>query len=81
MSLQPSKIKCVLKPFSGLIKISAALVTQYFAGSIEELEKAITAQDSKTRCITIARSLDGRLQVGSGHTDHTLYSEHSVLSR
>lgn len=32
-------------------------------GTVEELEKAITGQDSKTRCITIARSLDGRLQV------------------
>jgi MAD (mothers against decapentaplegic) family protein 2/3 len=32
-------------------------------GTVEELEKAITTQDSKTRCITIARSLDGRLQV------------------
>ena len=43
---------------------------EYFAtskkmipGTVEELEKAITTQDSKTRCITIARSLDGRLQV------------------
>ena len=33
------------------------------SGTVEELEKAITTQDSKTRCITIARSLDGRLQV------------------
>ncbi len=33
-------------------------------GTVDELEKAITTQDSKTRCITIARSLDGRLQVG-----------------
>ena len=32
-------------------------------GTIDELEKAITTQDPKTRCITIARSLDGRLQV------------------
>ena len=32
--------------------------------TLDELEKAITTQDSKTRCITIARSLDGRLQVG-----------------
>jgi len=32
-------------------------------GTVEELEKAITTQDSTTRCITIARSLDGRLQV------------------
>jgi len=32
-------------------------------GTVDELEKAITTQDSKTRCITIARSLDGRLQV------------------
>ena len=31
--------------------------------TLDELEKAITTQDSKTRCITIARSLDGRLQV------------------
>jgi len=32
-------------------------------GTVEELERAITTQDSNTRCITIARSLDGRLQV------------------
>ena len=32
-------------------------------GTVDELEKAITTQDPKTRCITIARSLDGRLQV------------------
>ena len=31
--------------------------------TLDELEKAITSQDSKTKCITIARSLDGRLQV------------------
>lgn len=31
--------------------------------TLDELEKAITTQDAKTRCITIARSLDGRLQV------------------
>jgi MAD (mothers against decapentaplegic) family protein 2/3 len=32
-------------------------------GTVDELEKAITTGDPKTRCITIARSLDGRLQV------------------
>jgi len=32
-------------------------------GGLEELEKAITRQDPNTKCITIARSLDGRLQV------------------
>jgi len=32
-------------------------------GTVEELEKAITTADPNTRCITIARSLDGRLQV------------------
>ena len=32
-------------------------------GTVDELERAITTQDQKTKCITIARSLDGRLQV------------------
>ena len=32
-------------------------------GTVDELEKAITTADPNTRCITIARSLDGRLQV------------------
>ena len=36
-------------------------------GTIYELEKAITTQDPKTKCITIARSLDGRLQVETRH--------------
>lgn len=36
-------------------------------GTIDELEKAITTQDPKTKCITIARSLDGRLQVFTIH--------------
>ena len=33
------------------------------SGTVDELEKAITSQDANTKCITIARSLDGRLQV------------------
>ena len=33
------------------------------SGTVEELERAITTQDALTKCITIARSLDGRLQV------------------
>ncbi|KAG1924730.1 mothers against decapentaplegic [Pimephales promelas] len=32
-------------------------------GQLEELEKAITTQNINTKCITIPRSLDGRLQV------------------
>lgn len=32
-------------------------------GQLDELEKAITTQNVNTKCITIPRSLDGRLQV------------------
>ncbi|XP_042899892.1 mothers against decapentaplegic homolog 3 [Parasteatoda tepidariorum] len=34
-------------------------------GGLEELENSITTQDPNTRCITIPRSLDGRLQVST----------------
>jgi len=33
------------------------------SGGLDELEKAITSQSASTKCITIPRSLDGRLQV------------------
>lgn len=35
---------------------------------LDELERAIVNQDSSTRCVTIPRSLDGRLQVTSSST-------------
>jgi len=42
--------------------------------TLDELEKAITTQDSKTKCITIARSLDGRLQVSQKEgLPHVIY--------
>ena len=31
---------------------------------LEDLEKALSSQDSSSKCVTIPRSLDSRLQVG-----------------
>lgn len=45
------------------------------SGGLDELEKAITTQDSTTKCITIQRSLDGRLQVSHRKgLPHVIYS-------
>ncbi|CAH1789340.1 unnamed protein product [Owenia fusiformis] len=44
-------------------------------GGLDELEKSITTQDSNTKCITIPRSLDGRLQVQHRKgLPHVIYS-------
>lgn len=37
------------------------------SGTFEELAKAIMKEDSSTKCVTIPRSLDGRLQVDFLH--------------
>lgn len=44
-------------------------------GNLDELERAITTGESKTKCITIPRSLDGRLQVSQKKgLPHVIYS-------
>jgi len=42
---------------------------------LDDLEKAITTQDSSSKCVTIPRSLDSRLQVGTKKgLPHVIYS-------
>ena len=42
---------------------------------LDDLEKAITTQDGSSKCVTIPRSLDSRLQVGTKKgLPHVIYS-------
>lgn len=50
------------------------------AGAIEELEKALSCPGSESKCVTIPRSLDGRLQVQHRKSfPHVIYCRWVVI--
>ena len=53
-------------------------------GAIEELERALSCPGQPSKCVTIPRSLDGRLQVswtGSFCTKRTIFEMENLLNK
>ena len=46
---------------------------------LDDLEKAITTQDGGSKCVTIPRSLDSRLQVSGQYSYHVHPSDDAII--